>query len=276
MNLIKITIFFLLLSFNGFSQTIEEIKTDRARYLWGEGKATSVRCADKVALDDLISQISSQVESSTEYNRTEDSEGYNEDFKKVIKTYSKATLNNTERIIISNEPDAHVFRYIKRSEVRKVFEQRKHKIYEFISSARKAKEHLQIADALRYYYWSMLLLESHPYSGEIFYTDEEGNEHLLISWLPEVMNNIFSDMHFYVNKIQNEENLKIVILDIFYKDKPISNFDYSYWDGKDWSFITSATDGKGIMEFGGVSTEIENVKLKAEYLLKVKLVLIEN
>lgn len=268
MNIVNIIVVLLSFSLNIFSQTVDEIKNDKQKYLWGEGKGVSIGSADKEALKSLISQISVQVESSAEYEKTEENGKYNDSFNSVVNTYSKATLNNTERIIISNEPDAYVFRYIKKSEIRKVFNQRKNKILEFVESAQKAKANLQIADALRYYYWSMLLLKSHPYAGEIYFTDEDNTEHLLKPWLSVLMNDVFSNIHFSVNKVETKENFKLVILDIYYKNKPISNFDYSYWDGKDWSSITSAKDGKGIMEFGGVSKAIENVKIKAEYLFE--------
>lgn len=51
---------------------------------------------------------------------------------------------------------------MKRSEIDKIFKARKNKILEYLANAETAEEHLQIADALRYYYWSQTLLRSHP------------------------------------------------------------------------------------------------------------------
>lgn len=103
---------------------------------------------------------------------------YKETVKSVIRTYSNATLTNTERIVIENEPDARVFRYMKRSEIDKIFKARKNKILEYLANAETAEEHLQIADALRYYYWSQTLLRSHPEGATIRYRDKDGEERL--------------------------------------------------------------------------------------------------
>ena len=257
-----------LISTFTFSQSMSDIKADSKTYIWGEGKGMTLNKADKSALSALISQISTHVESSSSLEKNEQSDMYSEDFKSVVNTYSKATLNNTERMVITNEPDAYVFRYIKRSEIKKVFEQRKNKILEFVSSACKAQKNLQIADALRYYYWSIVLLKSHPYRGEIYYTNDMNEKNLLITWLPSAINNVFADVSFSVSNIEEEENVKTVILDITYKNQPVSNFDYTFWDGKNWSNITSAKDGKGFMEFYGASADAKNVKIKAEYIFE--------
>ncbi|MCK9256325.1 MAG: LPP20 family lipoprotein, partial [Bacteroidales bacterium] len=101
-----------------FSQSIESIKADRRTYLWGEATANSLKKADNLALDMLISQISTEVEAKftliKDENILDDDYSYSETVKSVVNTYSNASLTNTERIVISNEPDAKVFRYIKR------------------------------------------------------------------------------------------------------------------------------------------------------------------
>jgi uncharacterized protein YbcI len=256
---------------NCSAQDIDDIKNN-SEYLWGEGKGITLNKADKMALDMLISQISTHVKSKTSFNRNESTTGseniYTENFQSVVQTYSQATLNNTERLVIGNEPDAHVFRYIKRSEVKKVFEQRKKKILEFVENGRKAKQNLQIADALRYYYWSVVLLKSHPDAGEIYYNTPTGEKKLLLSYLPVVINQIFDDMSFSVNKTLKEENMTTITLNINYKDQPVTNFDYAFWSGKNWSNIVSARDGQGFMEFYGVDADVNKIKLKAEYIFE--------
>ena len=98
------------------SQTIEQIKADRHNYFWGEGSGVTLHRADQEAVAMLISQISVHVEASFthlfEDTGTAGRNSYREVFDGVINTYSSATLRNTERITVSNEPDARVFRYI--------------------------------------------------------------------------------------------------------------------------------------------------------------------
>ena len=76
-----------------------------------------------------------------------------------VNTYSTATLKNTERIIINNEPDAHVGRWIKKSEVNRIFVGRENKVKDFVEAAQRAEKSAKIDDALRYYYWAFTLLK---------------------------------------------------------------------------------------------------------------------
>lgn len=114
-----------------FSQTFELIKTDSKNYLWGEGKATTISRADQEALQMLVSQISAQIESKftllkDEVMKTGKSD-FSEECRMMVSTYSNTTLTNVERIVLGNEPDVKVLRYIRRTEVGKIFEQRKQK-----------------------------------------------------------------------------------------------------------------------------------------------------
>ncbi len=260
--------FFLFFQITIQSQSVDEIKSQPKMYIWGQGSGITLNEADNYALRFLIGQISTHVESKFR-QRTEWGAGkeFDEKVEMVINTYSSATLQQTERIVIQNEPDALVFRYIKREDIAKVFEKRKKKALEFVWSAQKSKEYLQIADALKYYYWAFNLLKSHPDFDEIYYTDEKGKKHLLSVWIPVQMNNIFSKIKFSVKKLKNQENELDIVLSIKYNSKPVTNLDYSYWTGRDWSNIISAKDGIGFMEFYGASAKnIESIKLKIEYL----------
>ena len=102
------------------AQSISEIKRNKD-YIWGEGKGVTLTQADNEALNDLITQISVTVESR--YSKIDENvvSGDNVDtqssFRAVLQTYSNATLQNTERFVISNEPDAHVFRFVKKVDI---------------------------------------------------------------------------------------------------------------------------------------------------------------
>lgn len=267
-NILCILIILFCFANIGFSQSIEEIKLDRETYIWGEGDGSTISEADKHALYQIVSQISTQVESS--FNQTTDIKNgeQTDKVKMIVRTYSKATLHNTERIVVSNEPDAIVFRYIKRADLHKVFEQRKNKILEFVTSAIEAEKDAKIADALRYYYWALNLLKSHPESNDIYYHDVDANlDRLLVSWIPTRMNDIFSEIRFASKDIKTEDNLKIIDLDIRYKDRPAVNLDYSYWDGRDWTNLISAKDGNGFLEYTGLfADDLKEAKIKVEYI----------
>ncbi|MBO7495847.1 MAG: LPP20 family lipoprotein [Salinivirgaceae bacterium] len=247
-------------------ERIAQIKKQGDVYLWGEAQGKTLNVADRDALADLIGQISTSIQSDFTLIRNEDPNGYSETYKGVIKTYSQATLSNTERVVVGKEPKVTVFRYIKRTEIAKIFVSRKNKIIGFVESAIRAEKKLQMADALRYYYWAQTLLRSHPDGATIKMTNEEsGEQYLLASWIPEQINNIFNNIRVMKGDSKVDGNFRQVELFFTYKKEPVSNFDFTYWDGQDWSNITSAKDGRGVAELPTIADE-NKMDLKGEYI----------
>lgn len=263
MKRLSLSILFLLGCFTLFSQSVSEIKADK-NYLSGEGWGTTLKQADDAALQDLISKISVNVRSSftsaeeeTNKNGQLDSKSV---YRSIINTYSQATLTNTQRIVIENEPDAHVLRYVKVSEINRIFEGRKAKVFDMVESAERAEKKAKIDDALRYYYWALCLLKSLQYSNEVKYNCADGKQRLLTTWIPEKIKDIFSGLSIKTASMRGNE----MVLDIQYKDRPVTSFDYTYFDGMDWSNIYSAKDGRGVIDLRP-GQMAENLRLKCEY-----------
>ena len=256
--------FLIVIAINLNGQDINEVKSKNSQYLWGEGSGKTLKQADREALSMLIDQIQTQVKSSFEQQFTEQNGKIDEKVKSIVQTYSNATLKNTERLIVSNEPEAKVFRYIKREEIAKIFESRKNKILEFVENANYSTERLQIADALRYYYWAYVLLRSHPDYNSMKRINSNGKTEILSVYLPLQIRNLLSGIKInIVNTKQNEDYVNYTI-SIKYNNKPVTNFSYSFWDGVNYSYLITAKDGIGIIEFP--SKEIVNeLKIKAEY-----------
>ncbi len=233
-------------------------------YLYGEGFGTTVAEADNQALSDLISKIALNVSSATSQNDNEtvtnDKVTSNSDFTMSVKTYSQATLTNTGRIILSNEPDAHVGRWIRRAEVRKIFEARKLKIRSLVDVAEKAEAKLKIGDALRCYYWAYILLRSLQHPEEMTTVGQDGKTVLMSVWLPEKLNDLLDGMNATcVRKYAGGAELKFT-----YKGQPVSAVDYTYFDGSGWSAIYSAADGVGVLELPS-SSSLAQYQLKYEF-----------
>lgn len=192
-----ITLFFLI---PAFSQSWDEVKRNTQTYLFGEGWGATVEEADQQALAALISKISVVVSSDfsiTEDERTAngvlDASSYTNS---KLQTYSTATLTNTERIVIDNNADqAHIGRYIKRSELSRIFEGRIRTIKEYIRLGKIAEEAYKIDDALRNYYWAYSLLKSVQQPSNVTYSDEATGERIYpLTWLPQQITNILKDL----------------------------------------------------------------------------------
>ncbi len=255
------------------AQSVEEIKSKRDIYLWGEGTGNTLKRADDEALADLISQISVSVSSSFENEVIETKvrsgnttqSAFEENVRGIISTYSQSALTNTERIVISNEPDAKVLRFIKREDVSKVFNERKAKVYDYVAVAEEHEEKSRLSDALRYYNWALALLRSHPESKSILSERPAGSAYMQ-AYITERISGILDDIQFTFSALNDEDNHREIVLNCSFRGNPVLNLDYSFWFGTDWSRLHSVKDGRTLVDFYGDNAQSwEKTNFKIEY-----------
>ena len=253
----------LLIALNAFSQKWEDVR-DSEDYIYGEGWGSSVAEAERQALNNLISKIATNVTGESQSSlKTQSSNGKLDEesqFSQTVSTYSQATLTNTQQQVLKNEPDAYVVRWIKKSEIEKIFESRKRKAIDLVETAVRAERKGKVDDVLRNYYWALTLLKSLQYPNEVTYTDEDGKQHVLTNWCKEQMDDAFDDLKVVCDSREGDD----IRLAITYKDKPVNSVDYKYWDGQTWSAIYSAKDGWGVLELAP-GYDGAQVQLKYEY-----------
>ena len=249
-----------------FSNKINEI-INSDKYYWGKGDGFTLVEAQNNALQMLANSISCTVTSEGSINVTDTNGKFDKKVSSIIKTYSNAKLMKFEQIVESQEPEAKIFVYIKRTDIEKIFLQRKDKIFAFVKNAENALSQYKISDALRYYYWALVMLKKHPNCEAIKLDTKDGNK-LLITYLPYTINNIFQDITINVVKIEKIKDEKNIELNIRYKNKNVTNIDYSYYTGNSFTNITTAKDGVGIMVLYGQSMKMNQNTLKFEYEYK--------
>jgi len=261
----RLILFLFLLPGILAAQTIEEIKSSD-QYIWGEGTARSLKKADKNAVDDLISQISVSVKSEFSMIVQEQGDDLNEYCEGVIQTYSSATLQNALRKVIEKENETTVIRYILKADRDKIFESRKNKITDYALSAYDAEQEHRIGDALKYYYWALVLLRSHPDNSTMRLDITGRGERLLLTTLPDRLNRLFAGLQISVEKQKAREIEKTILLSMKFRGEKVQTLDYIFYTGDDWSNITSARDGLGVVEYFGVfSREVEKIRMRIEY-----------
>ena len=259
-------ILMLLLPLTSLAQTAEERAEQmkaNAEYICGEGWGDTYNSADQAALADLISKISLNISNSFEIKEEEFNTNSSFDSKtaitSVMNSYAQATLTNPFNLVISNTPQTHVLRYIRKSEVNKIFDERKEKVFDYVRSAMRAEEKAKIDDALRNYYWAFAMVRSLQYPNSVKMTID-GVQRLLVTWIPQQIEEIMSNLSTKIaSKDGNEINLFIK-----YKGEPVTSLDYTYFDGQTWSNLYSAKDGMGIVELRP-GVEINSLQLKYEY-----------
>lgn len=241
-------------------------------YYWGEGYGMTLEEADQQALSTLMSSISVNISQSFDIHndRIEKNGEVEKDVltsEGVIMSYSAATLSNTTMQIVKNQPDAHVVRWILKSEVEKVFASRQEKITEYINAAIRAEKKGKVDDALRAYYWALSLTQTMQHPNKVTYPlrneyDEIIDNPVVSVWVPEQMKQIFDAIKITTTKrVKNDVELAIT-----YKNIPVNSIDYTFFDGRAWSPIFSAKDGIGTLELAsGYNSDSYNISIEFEY-----------
>lgn len=207
------------------SQVISDIRTDSS-YLCAEGQSQSARIADSLALDELAVKISGLV-----------SLPYADGVKTaVLRTYRDDLNRECDMLSTTGDAGTDVLRYIRRTDTDRIFDNRRSKVKEMLSIASTAEEKFQTDVALRYYSWAATLLRSLPPLDAAAIADAERRRDSILEGL-----NVKFDK-------TNKFNKEIAELTFTYKGHPVRNIDYSFYDGKQWSGILSAKDGKGFIE----------------------------
>ena len=230
------------------AQRWEDIVNDRETWLFGEGRGISMEEAQQAALADLTGKISTTVASS--FDQVEDEKTMNGEIdassyiRSKVNTYSQATLSNTEHFEKEDGDEWLALRFIKRTEVEKIFEGRKAKVMGYVRSAEVAESQYKIGDALKYYYWAFTLLKTMQYPNSVAYIDANDEKHTLATYLPQKMENIFDGIRATVSNRENDD----VELYFTFRGHPVVNLEYSYYNGSSYSNIYSVKDGRGNVE----------------------------
>lgn len=258
-------IFFLFSAFLS-TQNFEVIKTSN-QYIWGEGIDKDKNIAEDHAIANLISQISINVESIFKDLVVEHNGNIQEYTESMVNTYSNVCLNNVPQISETIGNRYKVLRYIQKNRLNEIFLNRKLMILEYLKSGIEAEQKLKIADALKYYYWSFVLLHSHPDYNKITFNFSDMGERIAFIALQDRIQNILSSLNISIYSITQNNNTgkKVVKFEVRYKDYLVQTLDYKYWIGDGYSNLNSIKNGIGIVEFYGSEIDLKNFKLNIEY-----------
>lgn len=216
------------------AQSIDEIKKN-SNYIWGEGNGTTMSDAEGEALRQMSVQISVSV-----YNSSYDEESNDNSVQKaVLQSVSSAKFTNVQMRVLEEEPNARVFCFMPRSEVKKMFEKRASHITNMVNAGKTAESRMMIDEALRNYYWALVLAKTTPEPVEIEFNDKKGEA---TSLLPIKIKSVLAMINASVDEIQDGKNL---ILGFTYNGKPVSSLNFKYNDGQSIVGPIVARDGIG-------------------------------
>lgn len=244
-----------LLAGQAFAQGVDAerranlIKSD-SHYIYGEGYGDTPGEADKMALQNLLSKIGMTVDSRFSMTEEESTANgklqSNTDVKMVMNSYSQATVNNTETINFRDKKGVcYVVRFMNRIELDKMFDHRKDRIEDYVRTALRQEEKGRVDDALRFLNWAFVLVHSLQYPAETKMRID-GEDQLLINWIPIKMREILDNVDVSIAKIGDDNSVDVFVT---YKGEPASGIDFTYWNGKNDTILNSVKDGIGQLSF---------------------------
>lgn len=268
-NHIKIVLVLTFLcTFSLFAQDIQSIKSN-SMYWNAEGDGTTIEEAENDALSQIIRQISVFLSTSTQMaNESEQkSDGRIESYSKQdnsIKSFSFASLQNVEKRVLAPEPNAKVFMWVAKSEVDRMFEERKNKILDFVKTGKIAEQRLQIDDAIRNYYWALMLAKVNR---DAVYIDSDGEEMNSLTYLPLKIKSVISHIKADLEECVNSDNRYFAKMRFTYENRDVASVQLRYFDGQ--SFVGPLVVKDGIGEMDLVSLPADGkLKMRYEYVFR--------
>lgn len=230
-------------------------------YYYGIGHGKSEGEASEHALGFLAEQIATHVASEFTglmETTTADKEVVSKSqVKGCITAYAHASLTNVGLLKRRQGGEFIVMRYIRRSELMKIYEERITKALDMTDRAREALEKGKVDMALQYYYWAYSLLRSVQRPGEV--KDEEGR--VLVTWLPARIEEILDGICLRFDGREGDD----VDLKVDYEGRPVQSLLFNYSDGRA-DCQGKASGGRGSLQMiPGYVTDIYHVSIEYEF-----------
>jgi len=242
--------FILIASLNAITADQLQHMQNSGELIVGKGTAETESEADKRALQDLASQIIVKVKSSFVSIAKEDNFNLDKYCKSVVETFSDIQLSNAKKFSdpASTDNNKIVYRYITPEDKNRIFAERKTQILSLVTEGEIAESEDNAVDAIRNYYWALMLLKTHPeYKTITYYFDNK--ERLLNIALVNQIEKILSEIKIEITSktISKDSNCFDIVLLASYKGIPADGLLIRYNDGYGWSDFERWTNGKGFI-----------------------------
>lgn len=238
----------ILLQSSAFAQNFREnrkkadgIKAD-AEYYWGESEVCkNQRKADEDAIESLLENISKDKSLQTVY--FQDSDDEEEQRARVFHTFAEVLKKNSYDLVLDNTGGAaKSFRYIKKSDFANICRQRELRINDYIVQGMAAEDQLRCGEALRYYYWGLMLCHSHPNGENLLFNDPDtGYDTPTYRWLLRRTETLLSDITV-IPRRQDKAGDNEFIFGVNVLGNSVNGLDFEYNDGNGTA-ITSVNNG---------------------------------
>lgn len=232
-------------------------------YYWGEFCSQNQNESESAAIDQLLSKIAVNIESSftnkVSESISDNQAEYKEEVEGIVKTYSSAQLKNLRTFKEPRDCGIYVFRYIKKESVSEIFDNRKQLVKDIFDKAAEFEKNKNYSNALKYYYFSIVLLNSIPEStlehkGNNLYTEPAFR-------IPQIMQSISFEV---INDEMITDKEREITLAVLADGEKAKTLDFSFWDGSNLVSVKSR-DGIASLSLYGSSTQFNDLRIDIKY-----------
>ena len=257
-------LFLVLFTTQLFAQNVDE-NTVRVSgdYYFGESCGDNQNETEEYALQQMLTSISVRVTSDFKsINKVKESENnvdYERDVENVIQTYTTASLTNLQSFKEPRDCGIYVLFYINKEEVSSIFDNRKQLVKDIFDKASEYQSVSNYANALKYYHFANVLLNSIPVSRL------EHNGASLEVEIPSRITDIIDGVRFELieDEMVNEKR-RTITLAVSVNGELATSLDYNYWDGNAQIF-TKSQDGLSTVTLLGSSTQFKDLSVSIKY-----------
>lgn len=264
--------FVLMAQGKGKKFDIQDIKNDTIYYYGESAVFDNEEDAIKASIENLYLNIANKCKPNAIYTGNEDQKSQ---LKKIIETFA---IRINEKVIMypleedfKNDNYAY-FVYMTRSDFREICNIRKNNIERLAKRgyASEEDENLQLEDALKSYYWGMMLCVAHPY-GNSLKINVDGNQVDAYYWFHDRLQAVLTSFSFKMPKenaiVKNDDGMMVNLTVYSTKGMPISNLKFSYNNGNKY-VPTMVNDGKAVVLIKDTEKTKFNIKIDYEFKLE--------
>lgn len=244
---------------------INKIKSD-PNYIWAEGEGITFNEADNDALRKLSSQIWTAISHGSIDSaviKTKGNGTIEETEKQQVFTqaFTANTIPNARFIELSPEPDSKVFRYVHNDDIVKMVQAKSERITNLVNTGKRSEQALQIDDALRNYYWALMLAKTHT---EPVYVELGGTRVECLSELPGKIKSVLAGIKAELVSCEKDADTYIANTRFIYNGHDISSLQLKYNNGDGYIGPLTIRDGIGQFDLQSLPDD-NNILMLYEY-----------
>lgn len=252
-------------SINAQNLDVNDIKKSKQHY-WGESPVCDTyEKAKNKAMQMMCENIVEMMESSPVEIGTMDKEAHLEKIMLTLEnkiSYKRKIVN----VVRDTKNDKYsCFSYITKEDFNTICDERTAEIQRYASIGMDKEDEHVMVDALRSYYWAMMLCVAHP-DGKIVKIEVDGEDVNAYEYLYDRVTEVLDSFTFTIakeNPGELEEDGISIILNVRADDNNVDGLRFKYYNGVDDYVRTMANNGKA--EIVLKAKEVKEFDIKIEY-----------